>query len=130
MLYFCQEEETEEDIACQELERKLAEKGVNVSAATLQRALYPPSGRTKYYQISADLPRKPSLTLLSHPKTWLPEEYKQLQRAEKNLGRLTVLAYSTLQVLLSHMLCVSIGSYKPHSWETELNASVKVSAKT
>ncbi|XP_052229195.1 uncharacterized protein LOC127843569 isoform X2 [Dreissena polymorpha] len=81
------EEETEEDIACQELERKLAEKGVSVSAATLQRALYPPSGRTKYYQISADLPRKPSLTLLSHPKTWLPEEYKQLQRAEKNLAR-------------------------------------------
>ncbi|KAL4219088.1 hypothetical protein ACF0H5_021671 [Mactra antiquata] len=81
------EEETEEDLACQQMEKELAEKGVNISAATLQRALYPPSGKPGYYHITADLPKKPSLSLLSHPKVWLPEEYKKLQKAEKTLAR-------------------------------------------
>ena len=27
--------------------------------------------------------------LLSHPKVWLPEEYKKLQKAEKTLGEST-----------------------------------------
>ncbi|XP_053380586.1 uncharacterized protein LOC123547266 [Mercenaria mercenaria] len=87
------EEETEEDIACQKMEKELAEKGLHISAATLQKALYPPSGKSRYYQITADLPQKPSLSLLSHPKVWLPEEHKRLVKAEKTLEKANEMMY-------------------------------------
>ena len=56
------DDETQEDLLCQQMEKQLVEKGVNVKAETLQRALYPPTGRTKYYRLTADLPRSNSLT--------------------------------------------------------------------
>ncbi|XP_060590920.1 muscle M-line assembly protein unc-89-like [Ruditapes philippinarum] len=81
------EEETEEDLACQKMEKELAEKGLHISAATLQKALYPPSGKSRYYEITANLPKQSSLSLLSHPKVWLPEEHKRLVKAEKTLEK-------------------------------------------
>ena len=59
---FDNNDETEEDLLCQQMEEELVGKGVNVKAETLQRALYPPTGRTKYYRLTADLPRSNSLT--------------------------------------------------------------------
>jgi len=41
-----QEEETEEDLACQELEKELADKGLNITADTLQRWV---KGFSKYH---------------------------------------------------------------------------------
>ncbi|KAK3593685.1 hypothetical protein CHS0354_013582 [Potamilus streckersoni] len=81
------EDDTEEYEECLELQRRLAEKGVDIAAETLERALYPPSGKSKYYDITASLPRSSSLTLLNHPRHWLPEEHKKLKAAEKALAR-------------------------------------------
>ncbi|XP_069119520.1 mediator of DNA damage checkpoint protein 1-like [Argopecten irradians] len=85
--------ETEEAQECTVMQAKLAAKGVNISAKTLERALYPPSGQTTYYEIKASLPKSQSLGLLSHPKVWLPEEYKQLRSAEKALDKVNEIMY-------------------------------------
>ncbi|XP_033728942.1 LOW QUALITY PROTEIN: uncharacterized protein LOC117318046 [Pecten maximus] len=85
--------ETEEAEECTVMQAKLAAKGVNVSAKTLERALYPPSGQTTYYEIKATLPKSQSLGLLSHPKVWLPEEYRQLKSAEKALAKVNEIMY-------------------------------------
>ncbi|XP_060073409.1 uncharacterized protein LOC132553198 [Ylistrum balloti] len=85
--------ETEEAQECTVMQAKLAAKGINISAKTLERALYPPSGQTTYYEIKANLPRSHSLGLLSHPKVWLPDEYRQLKSAEKALAKVNEIMY-------------------------------------
>ncbi|CAC5367370.1 unnamed protein product [Mytilus coruscus] len=85
--------DTEENLECQQLQAKLAAKGVNVTAETLERALYPPSGRTCHYEVNATLPKNTSSNLLSHPKEWLPIEYRQLRLAERALNRANEIMY-------------------------------------
>ncbi|KAL3871197.1 hypothetical protein ACJMK2_039213 [Sinanodonta woodiana] len=62
------EDDTEEYEECLELQRQLAEKGVNIAAKTLER-------------------------LLSHPRHWLPEEHKKIKAAEKALARANEIMY-------------------------------------
>lgn len=81
-----QEEDTESLEECRGMQDRLACYGIDVKAETLERALYPPSGRTLYYDISAELPRSYSTGLLSHPRVWLPEEHRKLRIAEKKLA--------------------------------------------
>ncbi|KAK3088107.1 hypothetical protein FSP39_014759 [Pinctada imbricata] len=78
---------TDVDIETHLMSEKLKADGINVKPETLERALYPPSGRTTYYEINATLPKSTSQNLLSHPRVWLPVEYKQLKLAEKNLAK-------------------------------------------
>ncbi|KAK6195196.1 hypothetical protein SNE40_000670 [Patella caerulea] len=78
---------TEERSACQDLTDRLAQSGVNVAPETLERALYPPNGRTLYYDVPGYLPQSSSSNLLSHPKVWIPEQYKRFKEAEKQLER-------------------------------------------
>ncbi|XP_050389164.1 uncharacterized protein LOC126808476 isoform X2 [Patella vulgata] len=78
---------TEERSACQDLTDRLAQSGVNVAPETLERALYPPNGRTLYYDVPGYLPQSSSTNLLSHPKVWIPEQYKRFKEAEKQLER-------------------------------------------
>ncbi|XP_063425053.1 uncharacterized protein LOC134708455 [Mytilus trossulus] len=85
--------DTEENVECQKLQAKLAANGVNIKAETLERALYPPSGRTCHYEVNATLPKNSSSNLLSHPKEWLPIEYRQLRLAERALNRANEIMY-------------------------------------
>ncbi|XP_041368201.1 uncharacterized protein LOC121382718 [Gigantopelta aegis] len=79
--------ESEETLACQEMKDKLAGLGLNIKAETLERALFPPSGKTLHYEMQRDVLRSPAAGLLSHPKFWLPAEYMKLKIAEKQLAR-------------------------------------------
>lgn len=78
---------TENEIEAHLIHERLAADNVYIRPETLERALYPPSGKTLYYDIENKLPRSTSASLLSHPKVWLPVEYKQFKLAEKNLNR-------------------------------------------
>ncbi|XP_062612753.1 titin-like [Saccostrea cucullata] len=78
---------TENEIEAHQLHQRLAAADVFIRPETLERALYPPSGKTLYYDVENKLPRSTSASLLSHPKVWLPVEYKQFKLAEKNLDR-------------------------------------------
>ncbi|KAL5012705.1 hypothetical protein ScPMuIL_011256 [Solemya velum] len=88
-----EELETKEQIESRALHARLADQGLEISPETLERALYPPSGRSKYYEITAELPKSHSYGLLSHPKLWLPDEYKELRVAERNLTRANEIMY-------------------------------------
>ncbi|XP_046370326.2 uncharacterized protein LOC124144803 isoform X1 [Haliotis rufescens] len=79
--------ETEENLACQEMHTRMAELGCNVKPETLERALFPPTGKTLYYDLPSELPMSPSDGLLSHPRFWLPKEYNKFKLAEKQLAR-------------------------------------------
>ncbi|XP_061164596.1 uncharacterized protein LOC133173631 [Saccostrea echinata] len=78
---------TENELEAYQLHQRLAAADVFIRPETLERALYPPSGKTLYYDVENKLPRSTSASLLSHPKVWLPVEYKQFKLAEKNLDR-------------------------------------------
>ncbi|KAL8608184.1 hypothetical protein ACOMHN_016639 [Nucella lapillus] len=79
-------DDTESMEECKEIQNRLACYGIDVKAQTLERALFPPSGKTLYYELDAQLPKSYSNGLLSHPRYWLPEEYKKLRLAEKKLA--------------------------------------------
>ncbi|PVD22138.1 hypothetical protein C0Q70_17943 [Pomacea canaliculata] len=85
--------ETETSMECREMQKRLACYGIDVKAETLERALFPPSGKTLYYEVTAKLPQSNSDRLLSHPRFWLPEEHKRLRLAEKKLGMITSSLY-------------------------------------
>nr|KAG5693402.1 hypothetical protein BaRGS_009875 [Batillaria attramentaria] len=84
--HLLEEEDTESLEECREIQGRLACYGIDVKAETLERALFPPSGRTLHYDLSAKLPRSYSAGLLSHPRVWLPEEHRKLKIAEKKLA--------------------------------------------
>ncbi|XP_076454905.1 uncharacterized protein LOC143289720 isoform X2 [Babylonia areolata] len=79
-------EDTEAMEECRDIQNRLARYGIDVKPQTLERALFPPTGKTLYYQLDAQLPTSYSHGLLSHPRYWLPEEHKKLKLAEKKLA--------------------------------------------
>ncbi|RUS82718.1 hypothetical protein EGW08_009555 [Elysia chlorotica] len=71
----------------QRMQMKMAAMGVQVDASVLERALFPPSGKSIYYNIPGDLPRNPTESLIPHYKHWLSEDYNHIRRMERRLAR-------------------------------------------
>ncbi|GFR81468.1 CutA-like protein [Elysia marginata] len=69
------------------MQMKMAALGVQIDASVLEKALFPPSGKSIYYNVPGDLPRNPTESLIPHYKHWLAEDYHRVKLMERRLAR-------------------------------------------